>query len=104
MKITDIRTMCLWGPLEHAVGGGTDMIAKIIVRVDTDAGLYGLGEVDDFMGVDDGIAYIRNYFLGRDPMEVRPLVSELLYGSLPPHHPLAKTGVMEGRIRAVPSM
>src|SRR5581483_2746948 len=96
--------MCLWGPLEHAVGGGTDSIAKIVVRVDTDAGIYGLGEVDDFMGVNDGIEYIRHYLRGRDPMQVRPLVSELLYGSLPPHHSEARTGVMHGRIRAVPSM
>ncbi len=100
MKITDIRSMCLWGPLEHAVGGGKDMIAKIVVRVDTDAGLYGLGEVDDFMGVEGGLAYMKHYLVGRDPLEVRPIVSELLYGSLPPHHPQIKTGVMHGRIRA----
>src|SRR5436190_15890170 len=101
MKITDIRSMCLWGPLEHAVGGTKEMIAKIIVRVDTDAGIYGLGEVDDFMGVENGLAYMKHYLVGRDPMEARPIVSELLYGSLPPHHPQAKSGVMAGRIRAV---
>lgn len=52
MKITDIRTMRLWGPRLHGVGGKTGgKIAKVIIRVDTDAGIYGLGEVDGFMGV-----------------------------------------------------
>jgi L-alanine-DL-glutamate epimerase-like enolase superfamily enzyme len=80
------------------------MIAKLVVRVDTDAGLYGLGEADDFMGVRDGIAYLRQYLKGRDPMELQPIVSEALYGSLPPHGGSAKNGIMEGGIRAIPSM
>jgi galactonate dehydratase len=104
MKITDIRMMKLWGPLYHGQGGQRDMIAKIIVRVDTDAGIYGLGEADDFMGLREGIAYIREYLKGRDPMAIGPLVSELIYGSLPPHHRKAKFGVMPGNIRAIPSM
>src|SRR5207247_1023904 len=104
MKITDIRSMRLWGPLHHGLGGQEDMIAKIVVRVDTDSDLYGLGEVDDFMGVREGIAYLRQYLMGRDPMEIGPIASEALYGSLPPHHSNAKQGVMEGNIRAIPSM
>jgi L-alanine-DL-glutamate epimerase-like enolase superfamily enzyme len=104
MKITDIRSMCLWGPRVHSVGGDTGMIAKVIVRVDTDAGIYGLGEADDFMGIEDGIAYMKNYFVGRDPFDVRPIVSELLYGSLPPFHPLARTDTMQERMFACPSM
>lgn len=104
MKITDIRTMRLIGPLCHGQGGGTgDMIAKVIVRVDSDAGIYGLGEVDDFMGVRQGIAYMREYFRGRDPFAVNAIVSELLYGTLSPHHAEAKQGVMAGKIRAIPS-
>lgn len=104
MKITDIRSMKLWGPLYHGQGGERTMIAKIIVRVDTDAGIYGLGEIDDFAGVERGIAYLREYLKGRDPMQMVPLVSEVVYGSLPPHHKLAKTDVMPGNIRAIPSM
>ena len=52
MKITDIRLMRLRGPLVHGQGGETGgTIGKVVVRVDTDAGVYGLGEADDFMGV-----------------------------------------------------
>src|SRR5579872_6921026 len=104
MRITDVRSMRLWGPLFHGVGGEEGMIGKIVVRVDSDEGLYGLGEADDFMGVPQGLAYIKGYVKGRNPMEIRPLVSELVYGSLPPHHPGAKTGLMGGEITAVPSM
>jgi L-alanine-DL-glutamate epimerase-like enolase superfamily enzyme len=79
------------------------MIAKVVVRVDTDSGLYGLGEVDDFFGVQQAIAYFKQYLMGRDPMEIVPIVSENLYGSLPPHGSNARHGVMEGNIRAIPS-
>ena len=41
---------------------------KVIVRVDTDAGIYGLGEVDDFMGVREALAYMKQYFMGRDAL------------------------------------
>jgi len=103
LKITDVRTMRLWGPRVHGVGGETGGdIAKVIVRVDTDSGIYGLGEVDDMMGVLDGIAYIREYFRGRNPFEVNAIVSELLYATLPPHHPGAKHGLMRGGILACP--
>jgi L-alanine-DL-glutamate epimerase-like enolase superfamily enzyme len=101
MKITDIRTMKLWGPRIHGVGGETGGFAsRLIVRVDTDAGIYGLGEVDDLMGVMDGIVYIREYFRGRDPFQVNAIVSELLYATLAPHHPAAKHGVLPGGIIA----
>lgn len=85
MKITDIRMMRLWGPRNHGVGGGTAKIAKVVVRVDTDAGLYGLGEVDDFMGVRQGIAYMREYFRGRDPFTANAIISEMLYGTQAPN-------------------
>ncbi|PYV09426.1 MAG: hypothetical protein DMG07_23215 [Acidobacteria bacterium] len=104
MKITDIRMMRLRGPLVHGQGGATsEMIAKVIVRVDTDAGIYGLGEIDDFMGVREALAYMKQYFMGRDAFEANPIVSELLYASLPPHHAAARHGDMPGDIRAVPT-
>ena len=103
MKITNIRTMRLCGPLNHGQGGDTtETIGKIVLRIDTDSGMYGLGEADDFMGVPDGIAYLKQYLIGRDPMEINPIVSEALYGSLPPHHAKAKHGLMAGDIRADP--
>jgi galactonate dehydratase len=102
MKITDVRTMRLWGPLIHGQGGEMGgSAAKVIVRVDTDAGIYGLGEVDDFMGVRDGITYIREYFRGRDPLEVNAIVSELLYATLAPYHAKAKHGILPGGVNAV---
>ncbi|MBI3941662.1 MAG: mandelate racemase/muconate lactonizing enzyme family protein [Chloroflexi bacterium] len=85
MKITDIRTMLLRGPRLHNVGGGQGTATKLIVQVDTDAGLYGLGEADNFMGVREAIGYIRESVIGRDPLEIGPIVSEMLYGTLPPH-------------------
>jgi len=104
MKITDIRTMRLWGPRIHGVGGETGgMASRLIVRVDTDEGIYGLGELDDLFGVRDGIAYIREYFRGRDPFQVNAIVSELLYATLAPYQPEAKQGVLPGGIIAVPS-
>jgi len=93
--------MRLWGPRHHGVGGGRAKIAKVIIRVDTDAGIHGLGEVDDFMGVAQGIAYMREYFLGRDPFAVNAIVSEMLYGTPAPHPASAKRGVMRGNINAV---
>jgi galactonate dehydratase len=101
MKITDIRMMRLWGPRNHGVGGGTARIAKVVVRVDTDAGIYGLGEVDDFMGVRQGIAYMREYFQGRDPFSVNAIVSEMLYGTQAPNPPHAPRGVMGNNLIAV---
>ncbi|MBL7700353.1 MAG: mandelate racemase/muconate lactonizing enzyme family protein [Chitinophagaceae bacterium] len=90
----------LWGPRNHGVGGGETRIAKVIVRVDTDSGVYGLGEADDFMGVRQGIAYMREYFRGRDPFTVNAIISEMMYGTLAPHHAEIKTGVMPGDIIA----
>ena len=83
MRITDIRSMRLMGPMLHAVGGEQRTITKIIVRVDTDTGLYGLGEADDFMGVRESIEHIKTCLVGRDPLAIRPFVSEMLYGAFP---------------------
>ncbi len=104
MKITDIRTMKLWGPLLHGQGGETgSSFSKTIIRVDTDAGIYGLGEAEHFMGVRDAIAYMKGYFVGRDPFEVNAIVSEMLFATLPPHHAEARHGLMPGNIRACPT-
>src|SRR5690349_15354063 len=85
MKITNIRTLRLRGPRPHSVGGKTGEVTRLIVRVDTDSGEYGLGEVMDFMGVVEAIDYIRACLTGRSPFDVRPAVSEMVYGTLPPH-------------------
>ena len=96
--------MKLCGPLLHGQGGvRVEKYAKVIIRVDTDAGIHGLGEVDDFIGVREAIVYMKHYFLGRDPFEINPIVSEMLFGTLPPHHPKARHGLMSGSIHACPT-
>jgi galactonate dehydratase len=93
MKITGIRSMRLFGPLVHGQGGETGgSIGKVVVRVDTDSGVYGLGEADDFMGVRDAIEYAHHYFLGRDPFDAVPIIQEFLWATLPPHPPGAPSG------------
>ncbi len=86
--------MRLWGPRNHGVGGGESKIAKVIVRVDTDAGIYGLGEADDFMGVRQGIAYMREYFRGRDAFAANAIISEMLYGTQAPNPAESRRGLM----------
>ena len=90
MKVTDIKTLLLKGPRSHCPGGGAGEATRLIVRVDTDSDLYGLGECQDFPGVLEAISYIRAILVGRDPLDVRPIVSELVYGTLPPHPPNAR--------------
>jgi galactonate dehydratase len=104
MKITGIRCMRLWGPLLHGQGGETGgSIGKVVVRLDTDAGVFGLGEADDFMGVRDAIEYANHYFMGRDPFEAVPIIQEFLWATLPPHPPSAPTGTRGDDIVMVPS-
>ena len=85
MKITDIRQIKLVGPRIHCLGGTRGTIGKVVIRVETDSGLYGLGEAENFLGVGDAVDYVKTGILGRDPLEITPIVSEMLYGTLPPH-------------------
>lgn len=104
MKITDIRIMKLVGPLNHGQGGAADgTIAKVIVRVDSDSGIYGLGEVDDFFGVREAVDYMKHYFAGRDPFEANAIVSEMLFATLPPHDPKSRRGTMPNGMVACPT-
>jgi len=91
MKIADIRVMRLLGPRVHGVGGENGQITKLIIRMDADNGMYGLGEADDFLGVVQGIDYIRAALIGEDPRDIRPAVSRMMYGSMPPY----PTGTIE---------
>jgi len=96
--------MRLFGPLLHGQGGETGgSIGKLIVRVDTDAGIYGLGEADDYMGVPAAIEYANHYFMGRDPFEAVPIVSEFLWATLPPHPAGSPTGTRGDGIVMIPS-
>ena len=97
MKITDVRTMLLHGPDPHGVGGVERTWHVLLVRVDTDAGIYGLGEAGNFMGDRQAIAYARDWLIGRDPLAIRPFVRAMLSGGLPPYDPqMSPTATVDG--------
>jgi L-alanine-DL-glutamate epimerase-like enolase superfamily enzyme len=87
MKITDIRTMRLTGPDTHGIGGIPRNITIELVRVDTDSGIYGLGEAGNFLGDREGIDYCREWLVGRDPLAAGQFVRAMWYGGLPPYNP-----------------
>ena len=99
MKITDVRTMRLTGPDPHGVGGVARSWTIELVRVDTDSGIYGLGESGSFMGDKEGIAYCREWLLGKDPLAIGPFVRAMLVGGLPPYDPqMSPTATVTGPI------
>ena len=92
MKITDVRTMALAGPDDHGVGGKSRNWRVLLVRIDTDADLYGLGEAAHFQSQTLGVRQLitgkmKDYLVGKDPFAIRPFVTDMLYGGLPPHQP-----------------
>ena len=98
MKITDIRTMALVGKDEHGIGGAARDWRVLVVRIDTDEGIYGLGEAAHFqrqmMGVRELIeGNIKKYLVGKSPFDVRPFVTDMLFGGLPPHTPTMSASV-----------
>ncbi|MBM4408072.1 MAG: mandelate racemase/muconate lactonizing enzyme family protein [Chloroflexi bacterium] len=99
MKITDVRTMRLTGPDPHGIGGiGRDVTIEL-VRVDTDAGLYGIGEAGNFLGDRQGIAYCREWLMGRDPLAINPFVRAMITGGLPPYDPqMSATATVDGPV------
>ncbi len=92
MKINNVRTMVLVGPDDHGVGGQGRNWHVLLVRIDTDAGHYGLGEAAHFQDQTLGVRQLiegkmKSYLLGKDPFAIRPFVTNMLYGGLPPHQP-----------------
>ena len=83
MKVTRIRWMRIEGLDEHGFGGQPRVSGVIVVRVDTDEGIYGLGEMQDFLGVRDALDNIRRVLIGADPLAVQPFVTAMLYGRMP---------------------
>lgn len=72
MKITDLRVTAPFGPFEW-----------ILVRVDTDQGISGYGELPIFSRVaPDDLAQLREGLVGRRPHDVDPLIQPLLGGLL----------------------
>jgi galactonate dehydratase len=69
----------------------------LFVRVDTDAGLYGLGEAGNMLGDRQAIAYAREWLIGRDPLAINPFVRAMLSGGLPPYDPqMSATATVDG--------
>jgi len=64
VKIRDIKTMMLQGPRTYT-----------LVKVETDAGLHGIGEGygSPGVGVKEGIEELKSYFIGKDPLEIDAL-------------------------------
>ena len=97
MRITDLRTMLLEGPDPHGVGGFERTWRVQIVRIDTDAGIYGLGEAGNLFGDRQAISSAREWLVGRDPLAVRPFVRAMLSGGLPPFDPqMSATATVDG--------
>src|SRR5437660_8269149 len=68
VKITDIKVMMLQGPRTYT-----------LVKVLTDAGVYGVGEGygSPGVGVKEGVLEMRQYFIGKDPLEIDALYTGL---------------------------
>jgi galactonate dehydratase len=94
VRVTDVRTMRLEGPDPHGIGGQPRTVSFCLVRIDTDAGLFGVGEAADFPGVVDLVRGARAWLLGRDPLAVDPVARALLYGALPSPGPLPAPSIM----------
>ena len=67
-RIADIRTMVLQGPRTYT-----------LVKVVTDAGIFGIGEGygSPGVGIKAGVLELRPYFLGKDPLEIEALYNGL---------------------------
>jgi gluconate/galactonate dehydratase len=97
MKITDVRTMLLLGPDPHGVGGIERSWHVLFVRIDTDAGVYGLGESGNLGGDRSLIPYMREWLIGKDPLNANEFVRAMLYGGLPPYDPqMSPTATVTG--------
>ena len=61
VKITDIKTLMLQGPRTYT-----------LVKVETDAGLYGVAEAygSPGIGVREAIHELRKLFIGKDPIQI----------------------------------
>jgi L-alanine-DL-glutamate epimerase-like enolase superfamily enzyme len=67
-RISDIRVMVLPGPRTYT-----------LVKVLTDAGVYGIGEGygSPGVGIKEGVLELRPYFIGKDPLEIEALYNGL---------------------------
>jgi len=67
-RITEIRVMVLQGPRTYT-----------LVKILTDAGVYGIGEGygSPGVGIKEGVLELRPYFIGKDPLQIEALYNGL---------------------------
>ena len=98
MKITNVRTTVLKGTDPAGMDGTPRTWHTIIVRIDTDEDLYGLGEAPhwqrDTFGVRDTIHHLGRRITGQSPFDIRRIVTEHLHGARPPHKPRSLPGTI----------
>src|SRR4051794_10545670 len=94
MRITRVRTLRVEGPDPGGTGGKARTYSFLLVRIDTDAGLSGIGEALDFPGVRTVIGSTAPWLVGRDPLAIGPIVRGLLYGALPAPGPAPAPSIM----------
>lgn len=96
MRITGLRTIRVEGPDPGGIGGVARTYSFLLLRIDTDAGLHGIGEALDFPGVRPLLERAGAWLVGRDPSAIGPIVRGLLYGALPSPGPLPAPSIMSG--------
>ena len=72
VKITDIKVMVLQGGRTYN-----------LVKVETDAGVHGIGEAygSPGVGVKEGILDLRNWLIGKDPLDIEALYTQMGLGT-----------------------
>lgn len=89
MKITNVQAICLKYPYEHPIADGCTPCAarsSVLVRVDTNTQLYGLGEAVTFGGSLDAMKVIVEkqlapLLVGEDPLDIERLWNKMVWNN-----------------------
>ena len=89
MKITNIQAVCLKYPYERPIADGCTVCgarSSVLVRVNTDTQLYGLGEAATFGGSLDAMKVIIErqlapLLVGEDPLDIERLWNKLMWNN-----------------------
>lgn len=99
MRVTQVTTCLLRGTDPHGIGGQPRERSIRLIRIETDAGLTGIGEATELIGVVEAIRYCASWLVGRDPLDVSVFIRAMFYGGLPPARPwISPTGTVTGPI------
>ena len=58
----------------------------VTLKIETDEGIYGLGESGNFAGDRTLIREYRDWLIGRDPLAITPFADPLMASGTPPGH------------------